>query len=263
LNGTKEVVGEGSYNCENITIVNDYDIINPTSIIDSLVKYVGRTYTDYQLDSTMREGVLNSGMKINYDIRKNGSVQMAHTWRLYQQIDLVLAGFIQQGKLVTTDYPSIKKLMPKTFPISDGTKTWKFYNVEDFSTNPTGSINFTSEYWRNSDNPPHRTVDLLGDGSVDKVGFAMGYDLRIGEADNRANTVNDAWFIYSTGKSYPRALDTKIGIEQQADSVWNFNTYRQFFNAERTDSATSFYYYENNGDIRVVFDYHNAVNLDL
>ena len=79
-------------------------------------------------------------------------------------------------------------------------------------------MNLTSAYWKNANYPVIRSVDNLN-ATIKSVSFNIGYLPEFSQND-RKSQVNNAWYLYTSKKQYPYAVDNKIG------SILSPNTYR-------------------------------------
>ena len=96
-----------------------------------------------------------------------------------------------------------------------------------------------------------------------EVGFAMGYSLINGDSvpAKRAELTGNAAMIWRTRKSYPFALDRKIG-RVPAGRDFYCVCYRNYFDPPRFKTPTCVYWHKEGDDAVVYVDYHQSVQHD-
>lgn len=198
-----------TYYCNYFDIRENYNIINPASVIDYLVDNVGS-----EPAPLLSNGNTCVQQNIIYRTQWNGNMLIFNDWTTIQEVDLGYMGFGQQDALYTVMTPLVKQYLyiPKTLPISDGTTTYDFTSIADFTSNPVNPLNFTQEYWENILSPPDRMISFLAhtDGTR-QTAFHFGYIQDKGMAKYRVDNVTNAWSFFTTRKSYPHGIDDKIG----------------------------------------------------
>ncbi|MDM1378160.1 hypothetical protein [Myroides marinus] len=106
-----------------------------------------------------------------------------------------------------------KILIPYTKPIKDGDELKDFSSIVNF-TKPKNQIHFTKEFWKYSDLVPNRVLLSNSEGIFMSIGY-----LDRGE-------VNDAIFIHTNSKIYPRAFDYTIPRKIKSGEVISCTVYR-------------------------------------
>lgn len=264
INGFKEITTAGVYDAKYVDFIDSYDLMNPPAILAYLQAHVGTaSEQNLSVDSII------SDMRISYTYRYglNGSMSVnmqppSKTAKLFG-----FAGAVQAANLPYSG-KTLLQYVPKVGPIVGPSKTWNFANVEDISTT-IDSINFLKASWVNPDIPPDRMAQIVKNGGVKEVGQIIGYSTTRGASrpEVRKNT-NDAGFVHTTRKMYPKALIGNIYPSNimPAGTVQNLVAYRSVFNPNKLPSATVFTWYHDNNDIIIVFDTHvsgSMVNLPL
>lgn len=264
INGFKEITSPGVFDAKFVDFIDAYELMNPPAILAYLQAHVGTsTEQNLSVDSII------SDMRISYTYRYglNGSMSVnmqppSRTATLFN-----FAGGVQAANLPYSG-KTLLQYVNKVSPIVGPSKTWNFANVEDISTT-IDSINFLKASWVNPDIPPDRMAQIVKNGGVKEVGQVIGYSTTRGASrtDVRKNT-NDAGFIHTTRKMYPKALigDIYPSNIMPAGTVQNLVAYRSVFNPNKLPSATVFTWYHDNNDIIIVFDTHvsgSMINLPL
>lgn len=258
----KEVTANGTYTAyKYVDIVNDYDIINPSTVAQALIE--NRPPGGYTENPDLGIGQTLIHYSVVYRTLPDGTITIYSNLMNYLQLNLDYWGVIQHSLPEINAFGgSLEKYIPKTLPITKSSNVYEFRTPRDMTTMPN-QINITSEYWENPTSPPDRTIDLLKDAEgVYKAGFAVGYlPIADGAGTIRAQNVNDALMIYTSKKSYPRLYN---GINPfPAESVMEAIAYRKWYPIEGENSC---YVVENGNDAYVYLDYFSEceeyLNLD-
>lgn len=252
LNG-KDVVTTGLHTCNFVDIVENYDIIDPSSTVLYLSTHIGET------DLTKGDTVV--GNEIRYRFNDNGTCVIKHDWTAYKAVNLNYMGFTQAVPMSIATHPNRKMLLPRSLTISDGVTPRDFKTLVDWTTAPATSLNFTSAYWQDAGFPPERAIEYVADGSTLYHGFAHGYSPieGVGSSVNRVANVNNAWFLYPTLKSYPRGIDNKIH-PVAAGTQKTAYVYRSYFDASvaAIESKSAEYQVENESTFLHFSDWHST-----
>ena len=178
-------------------------------------------------------------------------------------------GFIQTARLAQGKYATLELYIPKTLPITAHAKTFDFQNIIDFS-GKWETVNCRSQdgCWADPKNPPERMVQFLGqveNGKTSrKVGYAYGYSLTEGitRPEIRRQNCNNAFFLYSSSKSYPHAIDSKMGIIPKG-TEFECVAYRQYFAPNAVSAKATDVYWHKQGKATILYaDYHQTVDGD-
>jgi hypothetical protein len=100
---------------------------------------------------------------------------------------------------------------------------------------------------------------------VPEVGFALGYSLTQGLTvpAQRAANAGQALMLYTSSKTYPTAVDMKMGQPIKAGATFDCLAYRQYFWPGAHPSATCYYWHPEGDETVVYVDYHHAVDHDV
>lgn len=257
LDGTL-IKTNGVYSGEKLDLVEEYDIVNPSSVLNYLIGSVGNS-NPLPLNNADAQ-VLN---QLTYRFLPNSSCTILNGWLTKQEIDLFYTGFTQMAVLSAAINPKIKMYMPKSLPISDGTTTFDFRNI-DTLTAPLTALNFDPTKWETPLSPINRAIEYSAtSGDELKIGFAHGVDSTkgVGIDANRVDLVTHAWSISTGRKSYPRAFDFTL-VNVPPNTWYNGVAFRHYFNPELLENANGFTYYEVGSNVVVNVDYQSFTGIE-
>ena len=251
--------------CKWLDIVEEYDIINTGSLLADVIANPGqeRNFIADHLD-----GVISNN--ITYRFLPNGANVIYYRAKALQEFRMGYMGFIQANKLYKGKYETYEYYIPKTVPfIKDGID-YDFCGIQDFSSRPPSPLVFSDKSKNINDpaNLPDRFIHFLGikegDKTVREVGFAMGYSLIHGMTvpSVRTGNVKSAITLYTSSKSFPVAVDSKMGTVIPKDTDFYCVAYRHYFNPRLAGNATSLYWQKQEDDTVVYLDYHKSVDKD-
>jgi len=252
--------------CTFLDIVEEYDIINPASLLRDVVGHprLERDFTADRLDAVIRNHIV-------YRFHPNGANVISYKAKALQRFRLGYMGFIQSAKLYTGQYDTHEYYIPKTRRFTQDDITYDFRSLQDYSFRLPSPLRFIpgSKNVEDAGNLPDRFIQFLGrkeDGkTVREVGYALGYSLIHGltQPAQRARHANSAIMLYTSSKSYPVAIDSKMGPVIPAGTHFNCIAYRQYFCPAAQQHATCFYLHQESGDTVVYADYHKSVERDV
>lgn len=263
LDGITEVTTDGIYVCNDLDVIEQYDIIDPTSQLDYIKDPANIPYA-IQPDFSTGDALVF--FNIVYKYQGNGACVVFHSIRTYKEIDINYFGFTQNQSMYNSgSYTKLKTFIPKTLPITVGARTWNLgTTLEDFAAAnaPTAQIDITRTYWEVADNPPNRHVQILADSSNNLYyGFAHGFCLTKGVGAIRNTLVDKAWFISTGRKSYPHGIDDKLG-NVPANTMYCGVSYRQYFDSRSYANPTNVYYHKIAEEWFLYIDYHKTASFD-
>jgi len=261
LNG-RDAVSDGAVaRGQHLDVVEDYDIINPGDLLQDIVAHPGqeRDFAAAHLPGVVRN-------RITYRFLPYGAVLVRHECEALQEFNLGYMGFIQTAKLNTGAFARHDYYIPRVLPFTQDGIAYDFQGVQDFRGKVLSPLNFGPA--RKNVDPerlPDRFVQLLGTESAGRtryeVGYAIGYSMSRGVTvpAARARSVSNALMIYTSSKSYPSAIDSRLPKPIPAGSVFSCVAYRQYFSPSLCPAATSFYWHAEGDDLMVYADFHGAV----
>lgn len=250
-----------------LDLVEDYDIINPGALVQDLVDHPG---VERSFPAGHLAAVINN--HITYRFYANGANVIRHESQALQDFNLGFMLFIMTAKLTQGgNYATHDYYIPKIPPFTQDNIKYDFRGLQDYSTALVTPLRFSSASKNIADpqNLPDRFIQFLGrkdgDQTVHEVGFALGYSLIHGLSvpAQRARNTREALMIWTSSKTYPFAIDSKMGNPIRAGTKFDCLGYRQYFYPPAQKNATAFYWHEEGGDTVVYADYHKAVDHEV
>lgn len=259
--------------CDFLDVVEDYDIINPGSLLTDIIKNPGEE-RDFAADHL--EAVINN--HIIYQFQPNGACVVTHKSTALQPFHLGAMGFIQSAALQQGSFQTHDYYIPKTRPfVRDGAR-YDFRSVQDFRNLPEGRFYFSlrdrfkmKDSIESPENLPDRFIQFLGStndfGTSRDVGYAIGYSLINGITipKERAKRTSMALALNNyTSKTYPYAVrGWSMKNPIPAGTVFDCVAYRHYFDPTAFKKPTCVYWHQE-GDAYVVYiDYHRSVDGDV
>lgn len=254
LNGFIEVSSGGTYSAKYIDIIEEYNIINPSSIVAYLQENMPTGgYTD---NPALNVGSVVAKVKNIYRFLSDGTMLVITDFTNLIQINMGYIGIIQN--MIPSE--KILRYIPKAKSVTVGKNTYEFRIPRDMALPMSDAVNLTSEYWEVPNSPPDRLIDFYKDVSgVSKIGFVVGY---LPTEDNMASrNVNNAWFLYTTKKSYPHFVDNSLQNPLQAGTTIRGMAYRKFYDIPSDNSnRISMYTVPFEDRIYLYIDYQGETN---
>ncbi|MBI3944891.1 MAG: hypothetical protein HY321_03160 [Armatimonadetes bacterium] len=256
--------GEVTY-CRSLDVVEEYDIINVGSLLRDILAHPG-VEPDFTADRL--EGVVAN--HIIYRFLPGGTTLIDYTSRALQEFEMGYMGFNQSARLVWEAGSTHEYYVPKTLPFEQNGIRYDFRSVQDLSAAPPKEpfvFSVARGNVEDPDNLPERFIQFVGrrenGQTVRQVGYALGYSLTEGltRPAERARNASSAISLYPV-KSYPVAVDRKMGALVPAGTTFHCLAYRQYFDPRSHANATCVYWHPE-GEGQVVYvDYHRSVEHD-
>ncbi|OIO99051.1 MAG: hypothetical protein AUJ92_00265 [Armatimonadetes bacterium CG2_30_59_28] len=266
VNGKTPLEDGKEVSCDHFDIVEEYDIINPASLLEDVIAHPGvqRGFTADHLQAVIRNHIV-------YRFYPNGANVIHFTAEALQPFNVGYMGFIQSAPLSKGAFTTHEYYIPKTIPFQQDGISYDFRSIQDYSFKLPSPLLFktTNNNLEDAGNLPDRFIQFLGrkenDHTVREVGYALGYSPVRGltQPAERAKNVASSLMLYTSSKTYPSAIDSKMGPLIPAGKQFHCVAYRQYFNAAALKNATAFYYHEEDGDTIVYADYHKPVEKDV
>ncbi len=263
VNGKDPLAPGKSAVCDYFDIVEEYDIIAPDSLLESIKGNPGKE-ADFRAKDL--DAVLTN--RIVYRFQPMGTCTVEHISTARRGFNLSYSGFIQSAQLETGSLSTHEYYVPKTLPFELKGRKYDFAHFEDFSQKLPGDLLFGPKYKNTSDskNPPDRFIQFLGEkknGATErKIGYVIGYSLIQGitRPETRAANCEASLFLYVSNKTYPHAVD---GGTVPAGKEFHCLAYRQYFDASAYKNATSVYWHKESDSYLLYVDYHKSVENDM
>lgn len=252
--------------CDFFDIVEEYNIINPASLLEDIIKHPGK---ERDFAGGALAGVIYN--HIVYRFHHNGANVIYYTAKALQDFNLGYMGFIQSARLTRGNYDTHEYYIPKTLPFTQDGVNYDFASLQDYSLALKSPLQFSAAHKNIADpnNLPDRFIQFLGrkkNGKIEReVGYALGYSIITGltQPKERAKNAGTAITLHTTHKSYPRAIDSKMGTSIPAGTQFECIAYRHYFCPAAYKNATCFYWHEEKGETVVYADYHKAIEQDV
>jgi len=265
VNGKTRLEDDRPAACESFDMVEDYDIINPASLLQDIIKHPGK---ERNFVAEPLEAVINN--HIVYRFHPNGANVITTTSKALQDFEMGYMGFIQSARLTKGSYDTQEYYIPKTLAFTQDGTSYDFKAIQNYETPPKTPLQFAaaSKNIEDPENLPERFIQFLcrkeNGKTMREVGYALGYSLIHGltRPKERAKNAGTAISLNVTTKSYPHAVDSKMG-HIPAGTQFECTAYRHYFCPELQKNATCFYWHEENGETVFYADYHKAVERDV
>jgi len=251
--GFKDLTAAGVYDVESIEFIDNYDIMNPVSILSYLQSRVGTTTEQNLSVDSITSDVRVS---VNYRYALNGSCTVSTQLHKKANINFSFAGLVQANPLNYSGKTLIE-YANKMKPVTVSGTSYDLSATIDATTN-TALISMLKTDWLDTTNPPDRVLNLVKNGANKEFGQVLGYSLTRGatKPSVRQNTTDAGFFNNPTTKKvYPKALVGNLA------TVVNAVSYRAIYNPAILPQATIYTWYEDNGEIFVVLDIHQSASM--
>lgn len=249
LDGVTEVTQIGDYSANFVDVQESYNIIDLTSIVNSIeLSRPTGGYTSQPFFSTLPGVEVIGTHNLLYRFDRSGNTVVYTTFVAIKKLDFNFHGFIQAEAL-----NSGSLYIPKALPYTLGSKTYDFRKIENWTTNPTDVLHFTPEYWEKPLSPPDRLVNMNSD-----VVIALGYIPDKGKALNRKDNVIDAIFLSSIRKLYPKgdSIQRVMNALEKTSTI----SYRSFNNPKNNPAGRTNFNFQKDGEsITIWLDYHGSL----
>ncbi len=263
VDGEEALADDEAVSCNYFDIVEEYDVINPGSLVQDMMDHPGeeRSFVGDDLEGVVRNEIV-------YRFHPNGACVISYNAEALQDFNIGYMGFIQSGKLTPgSEYFTHEYFIPKALPFTQDDIVYDFRAGRDYLTPPSSPLMFTAANANVEDpqNLPERFIQILGheeDGQVVRdVGYALGYSLVNGMTvpAERAANAGRALMLYTSSKTYPTAVDSAFGNPIPAGTEFECIAYRQYFYPREQGNATWVYWHEEDGAIVAYADYHKSV----
>lgn len=253
LNGNTNLGVNGLYRCSSFVIEESYDIVNPADAIDYILSQVGSN-----TQPAINTGNAMYSLSNRYTYNDNSSCIVYNQFIPRQTVDFGYFGGTQSTSLyVNGSLSKIQEYIPKSLPINLSGTDYDFRTVKDITSLPT-TVNLTSAYFEDANNPPERFVQYLANSASQRqVGFAIGFIKGKGLEVNRKNYVEKAFSMSTIKKQYPYEIDTKFTLVN--NTVYSGYMFRAYFSAVSLPSGRiAQYSFKDGSDTYIYLDWNTA-----
>lgn len=253
VNGNIDVNADMKVKGSFVDIIQTYDIVNPASVLANVRASLG---SGVQPDLN----VGNSAFTVNKNLRilADGTNIVKTTFTFNQEANLDYIGFIQSSKMYTSGtLTKVKMFVPKSLTIGG----YAFNTVADFTANPGSVLDFTSAYWGDVNSPVDRVTQFLALASdARQHAFTMGYIPNYGVMASRKDEVTNAWSFFTSSKSYPHAVDSKV-TPIASGTVMQSKAFRKYFDVTTMPAGrVSNYFVEDGTDTYLYVEYNGVIS---
>ncbi len=173
--------------CDFLDIVDEYDIIAPDSLLDSIRNNPGKEpkFTAKNLDSMVTEHIV-------YRFQPMGACTVEHKSKANRNFNLGYMGFIQSAPLTKGSFDTHEYYIPKTVPFELKGRKYDFANFADYSQKLPNELLFGEN--KNGAN-------------VHRIGYVIGYSLIEGitRPETRSKNCKTPLYLYVSNKTYPQS----------------------------------------------------------
>jgi hypothetical protein len=262
--GEKTLIDKELTLCNFLTIREESDIIDPISLLNVIKANPGKVvnFTDDEIASIISDN-------ITYRLSPMGSCIIEYNSRANCDFILDYMGFIQSAPLNKNVFDSYTYYVPKSLPFEKNKIKYDFRKGQDFVPPIPAPLFFNAneKNIENSLNLPDRFIQIAGkkvnDEITSKVGYVIGYSPLSGvsKLGERAKNTENSLFVYTSSKSYPYAIDNKLG-RIPAGKEFHCVAYRQYFAPDAYPNTNAVYYHQE-GDAYIVYiDYKEKITRD-
>ncbi|AIM37365.1 hypothetical protein KO02_12180 [Sphingobacterium sp. ML3W] len=227
-----------------IKISENYDILDLDSVLIKLTanRPSGGYTSNPNLNSFNAEALFSHS--IIYEFRYAGKCTIYHDFYLYKKLKFNYHSFTQASALSSS---SARIYIPrsKTFGGVD-------YRLAPLYAAPTSAVHLTKDsFWEDPLKSPIRVMNFI----PGNYGIHLGYIRDLGDSVNRESLVNDAIFLNTTKKLYPKGID--LGQVKDAGTYFSIVAFRNIVDLTNVGPVrTSFDYSIANDALYVFADYH-------
>lgn len=246
------ITENGTYKGNKLILEESYSICDWLETVNNIVN--NRPTAGYESQPAFNESSELVDFSTIFNIQSQGKITMLNSFMTRKEIKLNYFGITQNTFVQPSFADTIKRYFPKVLPITNNGNTYDFRLAPEFKTPVvSGRMNFDSSVWEDN-KPTSRVVDILESTDLN-INFNLGY-LPLGGV--RSDLIDNAWFMTSTKKLYPRYVEGKIGVNNivPANTMVNGVAFRGW--SEKKDFSTNQFIVENGGKHYLYLDYHSV-----
>ncbi len=202
--GGKEIPVYQKTDCDYAEIREEYEIVNPATVAESVRE--ARPRGGYKTQPDLAEfGRSMLSCKLIYRILQDGTVLTLFDYEKLMDVHFdYFFGAMYQEK-IDVYRGGIYRYLPKTLPFSSQGHTFDFSKRVNIFNNPYPNDKLTREHWSDKNSPCERVVDYFCDErGEDRLAFACGFlPVLDGKPSVRGQAIQNAVCFASTRKHYP------------------------------------------------------------
>jgi len=206
LDGTTEVSADGEYEAFSfVDVIDEYDIINPRTIVSEIL--ANKPSGGYTENPPINTGSTFLHFSNVYRYLLDGTMLIFTTLDNNMNVTLGYWGATQYAQKSAENAfgGALFRYIPKVLPMDSHEMRIPF-NMANWNF----TVNATTQYWEDANNPPDRMLHLYTNGNGKyAAGFAVGYlPIAEGAAAVRKTNINNAMYLYNTKKAYFHLVDS-------------------------------------------------------
>lgn len=239
------VSANGNYACDEVQLIESYDIINPASVLENLIARAGQS-SEPSFDGEHVATVQNV-----YKFDRNLNVVVVANFVVNYRCSFRNVMFSQAARIGNNG--EVKYYIPNSLPW--GTVDLRVPSLVEWSSS-LPSINTDIAHTQDTDFPINRVLQYLGN-----IGFALGYVPNIGVSNNLFEYTSETFEVRNnTGKVYPHGVNSvKQGDVLEPGTMFSAAMYRCFFDANTEGNRISAYHFRLNNHEYVYADYRGSM----
>lgn len=256
-------IGGYEADCACAEIREEYEIINPATVAESIRK--ARPPMGYASQPSLAAGEPMMRHCMTYRIEADGTILCDFDHQLLQPVHMPLYLGIMHQEKCDVYGGGVWRYIPKLLPFADQGRMLDFSRpYRTTADTMPRNRRLTPELWTNPLSPPDRQVDFLrrGDGTS-AVAFASGFlPIHDGALERRAANIGEAATLVSSCKTYPTFAGSGANIRhphrESTEGAMSFprlrgTAYKKYF--QPVQEGTSLYTIPHGADIYVHMDF--------
>lgn len=200
----KEITVYQKTDCDYAEIREEYEIINPATVAESLRN--ARPRGGYKSQPDLADfGQAMLSCKLIYRIIEDGTVLTIFDYEKRMDVRFEYFFGVMYQEKIDVYRGGIYRYLPKTLPYLMQEHSFDFSKRVNIFNTPYPNGKLTSEYWADKNSPCDRVVDYFCDEKgKDRLAFSCGYlPVLDGKPSVRSKGIQSAVMLTSTRKHYP------------------------------------------------------------
>ena len=245
-NGSDEITEDGTYGCDTLDVVEEYEIMNPASTLQKIIARAG------QSDAPEYDGDTAITIKNVYKFESNLAVVVIATFVPNQSIKF---GDIMFNQAVKIGDNTVKYYIPNSLPLANGAYDFRQPLAVSWS-NSIPSMSVKEAQMENPSIPVNRVVQY-----ANSFGFALGFLTDRGIGTSLLDYTTDVFELRNnTGKIYPHGVNSaEVGTPLSVGQMYTAVMYRCLFNKPTSGNRMSMYSFDLDNSTYVYVDYSGTM----
>jgi len=256
VDGQVSIVDDAVYQCAFFDIIQEYQIVDPRTLLTYMKANIGKTIIEANADSSV---TADCTIVSRYRFSPNGSCVVYHEASAVNYLASVYWGGLQSAKLAY-DTGKLIEYIPRVKSFTGSVKTWDFAATEEIQGD-FEEISLGSAKWNDTNKPPFRYAQIVQTAEgVPVIGFSAGFSLsKLDTVDTTRKTrvSPEAFNIYTTRKTYMHETYYNALI---AGTTHKHLAYRVYFDPNNISSATVYQCHQEGNELIIDVDFHITVD---